>query len=277
MWGTHQLQSGSDSARLDAELLLSYTLGRERTYLYTWPERELSAQEAEDYMSLVEQRRQGNPVAYLVGEREFWSLSLRVTPDTLIPRPETELLVEQLLLRISQVKSITTEVVQIADLGTGSGAIALAVASECPNCRVVATDRSAAALAVADINRRTHDLNNLELREGSWYQPLAGERFHLIASNPPYVEPDSGYLSDGDVRFEPRSALVGDGADGLGDLQQLIAGAAAHLHPRGWLLLEHGYRQHQAVATMMQSQGMTEVAGYGDLQGHLRVTAGRCR
>ncbi|HEX9802256.1 MAG TPA: peptide chain release factor N(5)-glutamine methyltransferase [Gammaproteobacteria bacterium] len=264
-----RLATVSDSARLDAELLLCHALGRPRSYLYTWPEQELDEEQAEALEKLVERRQGGEPVAHILGKREFWSLELAVSTDTLIPRPETELLVEAALARIPEQAEWA-----VADLGTGSGAIALAIASERPRCRITAVERSAGALAMARQNAQRLGLGNVEFLQGDWFAPLAGRRFQVILSNPPYIPDNDPHLSRGDLRFEPRSALAA-GPDGLADLRQLVSGAPAFLCPPGWLLLEHGYDQGGAVTGLLDTAGYAEVADLTDLQGHGRVAVGR--
>lgn len=260
--------SHSDSARLDAELLLCAILGKSRSYLFTWPERELSADELHRFAVLVARREAGEPVAHILEERGFWTLRLRVTADTLIPRPETELLVEAALARLPPGGA------RVADLGTGSGAIALAVAADCPECEVVAVERSAAALAVAQENAQRNGVTNVRFLQGSWYGPLQGERFALILSNPPYIRADDPHLSQGDLRFEPRTALAA-GEDGLDDIRVIIDGAGGHLEPGGWLLLEHGYDQAEAVCALLRARGFSRVEELFDLQGHGRVALGQ--
>ncbi|MEN8170564.1 MAG: peptide chain release factor N(5)-glutamine methyltransferase [Pseudomonadota bacterium] len=258
----------SDSARLDAELLLCAVLDKPRTYLYTWPDKALSDDESQQYEALIVRRVAGEPVAHILGARGFWTLDLRVTADTLIPRPETELLVETALTHLPESGG------RVVDLGTGSGAIALAIASECPACEVAAVERSEAALEVARENARRNGLDNVSFHHGSWYQPLAGQRFALIVSNPPYICAADPHLQEGDVRFEPITALA-SGADGLDDIRLIIAGAQQHLEPGGWLLLEHGYDQGEAVCALLLEAGFEAVDDLPDLQGHGRVAVGR--
>jgi release factor glutamine methyltransferase len=258
----------SDSPRLDAEVLLSHVTGHPRSHLFAWPEEQVEERLAEKYRDLVSRRAGGEPVAHLTGEREFWSLELKVTPDTLIPRPDTELLVEQALAIIPEAAGW-----DVADLGTGSGAIALAIGRERPGCRVVAVEQSEGALRVAQENGRRHGITNVTFRSGSWFDPLAGEKFELIVSNPPYVASYDPHLSEGDVRFEPRSALVA-GADGLDDIRYLIANAPRYLKPGGWLLLEHGFDQGRRIQQLFYEHGYRPVTGFRDYQGHDRVTAG---
>src|SRR5690606_29533287 len=228
-------------------------------------------QDAARFEALVARRAAGEPVAYLVGTRGFWRLELAVTPDTLVPRPETELLVELALARIDP-----RAAARVADLGTGSGAIALAIAGERPRARVVATDASAAALEVARANAAALGLGNVEFRHGDWWAPLAGERFALVASNPPYIADGDAHLAQGDLRFEPRAALA-SGADGLDAIRAIVAGAPAHLRDGGWLLVEHGWEQGAAVRALFEAAGFDEVATERDLEQRDRVTLGRCR
>jgi release factor glutamine methyltransferase len=266
---SERLQTVSDSARLDAELLLCEALVRPRSYLYTWPEHELGEVEQQALEVLVQRRLRGEPIAHILGRREFWSLELAVSTDTLIPRPETELLVEAALERIP----LEAEW-HVADLGTGSGAIALAIASERPRCRITAVERSAGALAVAQENASRLGIANIEFLQGDWFAPLAGRRFEMILSNPPYIPDSDPHLSQGDVRFEPLTALA-SGADGLDDIRRLVAGAPDFLSPPAWLLLEHGYDQGAAVTGLLRQAGFVEVEDLADLQGHGRVAAGR--
>ena len=259
----------SESGELDGQLLLCHVLGKGRTYLYTWPEREVCAEEWEAYRALVARRKSGEPVAHLTGWRGFWSLELEVSPATLIPRPETELLVELALELLP-----TDEPLAVADLGTGSGAIALALAHERPRWRITAVERSPEALAVARRNGERLGFTNVEFLEGSWFEPLADRRFDLIVSNPPYVEENDPHLAQGDVRFEPVTALTA-GPDGLDDIRHLAATAHHHLNPNGWLMMEHGYNQGEAVAAILKANGYQSVTTHPDPAGHLRATLGR--
>ncbi|KRG45115.1 protein-(glutamine-N5) methyltransferase, release factor-specific [Stenotrophomonas panacihumi] len=255
--------------RADAEALLLHALGRDRAWLFANGRDPVEPAVAQAFLALVARRASGEPVAYLKGSRGFWTLDLAVTPATLIPRPETELLVELALERVDD-----TPGRRIADLGTGSGAIALALASERPRALVFATDASPAALEVARGNAQANDLGRVEFREGSWWAPLAGERFDLVASNPPYIADDDPHLSQGDLRFEPATALA-SGADGLEDIRLIVAGAPAHLRPGGWLLFEHGWDQGAAVAALLGERGFVDVATVQDLEARDRVTLGR--
>ncbi|MBJ6980102.1 MULTISPECIES: peptide chain release factor N(5)-glutamine methyltransferase [unclassified Luteimonas] len=254
----------------EAGLLLQHVLRRSQAWLFAHADAEVPAAEARRFDALVARRAEGMPVAYLVGRRGFWTLDLAVTPDTLIPRPETELLVEQALQRLP-----TGRPLRVADLGTGSGAIALAIASERPLAQLVATDRSEAALAVARGNARSHGLDGrVDFRQGDWFAPLAGDRFDLLASNPPYIAAADPHLGRGDLRHEPADALA-SGADGLDAIRILAAHAPALLVPGGWLLLEHGWDQGPAVRALLAAAGFEEVATVPDLEHRDRVSLGR--
>lgn len=265
-----ELAPSSETARLDAELLLCKVLDKNRSYLFTWPEKELSAQQQTSFQNLLEQRIQGQPVAYLLGHREFWGLELEVTTATLIPRPDTELIVQLALECIAQQVAP-----KILDLGTGSGAIALALAKERPDADILALDKSEAALEVAQRNQAKLGFTNVKLLNSDWFNVLAeNNSFDLIVSNPPYIAETDPHLSQGDVRFEPRSALS-SGVQGLDDLSYLIQTAPTYLALNGWLLLEHGYNQGLAVTTLLKATGYTEVTCYQDLAGNDRVSLGR--
>jgi len=255
--------------RHEAELLLLHVLGRERGWLFAHATDLLDPATAEAFAALLQRRIAGEPVAYLLGRRGFWTLDLAVSPATLIPRPETERLVELALERLPEGVPL-----RIADLGTGSGAIALALASERPLAQIVATDMSGDAIAVAAGNARQHALANVAFRQGSWHAPLAGERFDLIASNPPYIASDDPHLAQGDLRFEPATALA-SGHDGLDDIRLIIAGAPAHLQPGGWLLMEHGWDQGEAIRALLEGAGFVEVETALDLEQRDRVSLGR--
>ena len=259
---------GHESAQIDAELLLAHALGCSRTHLYTWPDQVLSPSQVALFESLLERRVLGEPVAYILGEREFWSLTLQVNRHVLIPRPETELLVETALSLADESPH------RVADLGTGSGAIALALASERAQWDIVATDISADALGVASDNAGRLHLGNVSFHQGAWCEALPEGLFDLLLSNPPYIAPHDVHLQQGDLRFEPASALSAPDS-GLADLRTLIAQAPAHLKPGGWLLLEHGYDQGQAVRDLFSDRGYTEVKTLRDFNGVDRVTLGQ--
>ena len=260
--------AGSDSARLDVEVLLSHVLGRPRTWLYTWPEYELSAEEQREFDSLLARRCAGEPVAHLTGEREFWSLSLKVNPSTLIPRPDTELLVETALSLCPR------EELRALDLGTGTGAIALALASERPRWQIVAAEKSPDALALAKENRTALGFANVELVQSDWFSAIAPQTFDLIISNPPYIDAADPHLVEGDVRFEPRSALVA-GREGFADIDQIAQGATSYLRAGGWLLVEHGWQQAAAVREIFAAAGLKNIESRKDYSGWERITLGQ--
>lgn len=257
-----------EGGRLEAELLLAHALDRPRSWFYAHPGDVLGESELVAYEKLLRRRADGEPVAQITGVRGFWSLELAVTPDTLIPRPETELLVELALDRLPR-----DAAAQVLDLGTGTGAIALAIASERPLADVTAVDASQAALDVARANAADAGVP-LRLLHGDWFAPVAGEVYRMIVSNPPYIAEDDPHLAQGDLRFEPRSALA-SGPDGLDALRAIIAGAPAHLLPGGWLLLEHGQDQGPAVRALLQAAGFTRVETARDLERRDRVSLGQ--
>lgn len=302
---------GSETAQIDSELLLGAALGATRAGLYAWPERVLSPSEHSRFESLLERRILGEPIAYILGEREFWSLSLRVTPHVLIPRPETELLVETALSLAAAAESLGSmssvgsvgsggsggsvgsvgsvdsvdsvgaglarehagAVRRVADLGTGSGAIALALASERPHWQLVATDQSVDALRVASDNAVRLNIHNVSFRQGSWCDALPEGLFDMILSNPPYIDPQDAHLLQGDLRFEPVTALAA-AEQGLADLRAICHEAPRHLVPGGTLLLEHGFEQGPAVAQLLADAGFLGVRTLLDLNGLPRVTLG---
>jgi release factor glutamine methyltransferase len=261
--GWARLAASRDSSRLEAELLLAHALRQPRSYLLAHDDEMPGPASIASYLSLLERCAAGEPLAYLTGEREFWSLPLRVTPDVLIPRPETELAVER-CLALRDASAAT-----VADLGTGSGAIALALATERQQWRILATDRDAAALAVAAGNAARLGLVNVEFSLGDWFTPLPGHQFDLIVSNPPYVAASDPALQL--LRHEPAAALS-PGASGLEALQQLVLQAPAHLLPGGWLVLEHGAGQARTVAGSLVDAGFARVRCHTDLAGRDRVT-----
>lgn len=258
----------SPTPHLDAELLLAHALGKSRSYLHTWPERELEASQLERYQVALLRRQTGEPVAYILGQQGFWSLQLEVAAHTLIPRPDTELLVETALAVLPATPA------QILDLGTGSGAIALALASERSAWRVTGVDRITEAVTLAERNRTRLRLANANFIESHWFSALAGQRYQLIVSNPPYIRADDRHLAQGDVRFEPSSALVA-GADGLDDIRLIIEQAPGYLEAGGWLLLEHGFDQAAAVRELLVERGFSAVESRRDLGSHERISLGR--
>ncbi|QVW22466.1 peptide chain release factor N(5)-glutamine methyltransferase [Pseudomonas hormoni] len=258
----------SPTARLDAELLLAAALGKSRSFLHTWPERIVPSDAALKFAEYLQRRRGGEPVAYILGQQGFWKLDLEVAPHTLIPRPDTELLVEAAL------ELLPATPAKVLDLGTGSGAIALALASERPAWSVTAVDRVLEAVALAERNRQRLHLNNATVLSSHWFSALEGQRFQLIISNPPYIASTDPHLVEGDVRFEPSSALVA-GIDGLDDLRLIVAQAPDYLEAGGWLMLEHGYDQAEAVRDLLHTRGFEEVHSRTDLGGHQRISLGR--
>ena len=265
---SRELTASSESPRLDAELLLAHALGRPRSYLYAWPEAQVEPVELELFQTLLARRVHGEPMAYLTGRREFWSLDLDVSPATLIPRPETELLVELALAKLPP------EPCCMADLGTGSGAVALALAHERSDCRILACDASEDALSIARENSQRLGIESVEFRLGDWLTALPPLRFDMIVSNPPYVAAASPYLQQGDVRFEPQAALIG-GADGLDAIRRIIEQSKTYLASGAWLLLEHGGEQGTAVRELLQQAGYRDIKTQRDLAGHERVSGGR--
>lgn len=255
----------------EAELLLAHVLDRPRSWLYAHGDAELRAEAAARFGALVARRAEGVPVAYLTGCRGFRDFDLAVTPATLIPRPETELLVDLALEKLRADRAW-----RLADLGTGSGAIALSLARERPRASVLATDASAAAVEVAAGNARRLGVGNVAFATGHWWDAVAGARFDLVASNPPYIAAGDPHLSRGDLRHEPPAALA-SGADGLDAIRDIAAGAAAHLMPGGWLLLEHGHDQGPAVRDLLAVAGLGDIGTTRDLEGRERVTAGCLR
>lgn len=261
------LQAVTDTPMLDAELLLCHSLQKPRSFLHSHATDLLSDSAQTQFNTLLERRLAKEPVAYLLGEWEFWSLTLKVTPDTLIPRPDTEVLVEQALQRIpTQAKR------KVVDLGTGSGAVALAIASERPNAEVTATDLSTAALSIAQHNATINQLTQVRFIASDWFEQLAGQQFDVIASNPPYIASDDAHLQQ--LTFEPLSALA-SGADGLTAIRHLITQAPAYLTPAGWLLLEHGFEQAPAIQKLLVEHGFTQVTTVQDLAQRDRVTLGQ--
>lgn len=258
----------SESARRDAEILLGFVTSRPRTALLAFDETLLTPSQIERLTQLLARREQGEPVAYLTGEREFWSLPLSVSPVTLIPRPDSETLVELALAHLPAAPCA------ILDLGTGTGAIALALASERPDCQVTGIDLYADAVALAQHNAEKLAISNVNFMQGSWFTPVHGQKFDLIASNPPYIDHDDPHLCQGDVRFEPRSALVA-AEQGLADLAAIVQQAANFLSATGWLLLEHGWQQGERVRALLSAAGFINIETRQDYGGNDRVTLGQ--
>lgn len=263
--------AGSPSPRIDAEVLLGHVTGRDRTWLYTWGDRECPLWEHARFDALVAARAQGMPVAYLTGEREFWGLRLATSPETLIPRPATETLVDAVL------KRATLSVGRLLDLGTGTGAIALALASEKARWQVVGVDIRPEAVTLARANAQRLEIANAQFLQSDWFNVFATAEqavpFDIIVSNPPYIAANDPHLGQGDVRFEPLSALVAE-ADGMADLLHLVSTARDYLSPGGWLALEHGYHQSSKVRNALTMAGYHNVESVQDMGGHERVTLG---
>lgn len=267
--GAKLLELSSESPRLDAEVLLAFALEKSREHLHTWPEEVVATDRARLYEDLLQRRARRQPVAQLTGRKEFWSMQLEITSNTLIPRPETELLVEQALHRIPPGQACT-----VLELGTGSGAVAFALARERPRCAIVATDVSPSALAVARANAQRLALDNVRFILSDWFEALGVEDFDVIVSNPPYVAEDHPDLEDQDISFEPRIALAA-GLQGLDAIKRIAAGACTHLKSGAWLLLEHGDEQGDAVDDILRGAGLTHCSNYADLGGRPRVTEGQ--
>ncbi|MGP7733402.1 peptide chain release factor N(5)-glutamine methyltransferase [Oceanimonas smirnovii] len=259
--------AGGESPALDADVLLCHVLNKPRSFLLAWPEFEVSAGQKAELAELIRRRQQGEPVAHLTGQREFWSLMLEVSPDTLIPRPDTEVLVESALERLPEKPA------RVVDLGTGTGAIALSIKCERPDDTVMAVEFNPQAAALARRNAERLDLD-VEVRQGSWFEPLAGLTFDMIVSNPPYIDAADPHLAQGDVRFEPLSALVADD-QGLADIRHIASLAPAHLCAGGWLLVEHGWQQGEAVQSVFTDNGFEQVTTLRDYGGQDRVTLGQ--
>lgn len=265
-------QAGSSTPRLDAEVLLCHVIERDRTWLYTWGDRDGERWQCARFAALVAARAQGKPVAYLVGVREFWGLALMTSPATLIPRPDTEALVEAALARASASSGA------LLDLGTGTGAIALAFASERPRWEVRGVDVQAQAVALAERNAQALSITNVRFEQSDWFSAFVSQVntpvFDIIVSNPPYIAADDPHLKQGDVRFEPRSALVAE-SGGMADLFHLVTCARQFLAVSGWLMLEHGHTQASGVRAALSQAGYNSVESLRDLAGHERVTLGR--
>lgn len=268
-WATGVLASITCSARLDSEILLAFCLQKDRSFLLTWPEMELTQQQQQCFQEMIRKRLQPQPIAYLTGEREFYSLTLKTTPATLVPRPETEMLVDKVLELTSHISSP-----EILELGTGTGAIALAIKQHAPHSQLLATDVSQSALEVAMHNARQLHLQ-VEFIVSDWFAALEQIRsFDVVVSNPPYIASHDPYLSQGDLPAEPLLALT-SGDDGLQALTQIIKSASQYLKPAGWLVLEHGYDQQQPVSDLLYEQGYQQVATFNDFNDLPRMSVGQ--
>ena len=295
---TKKLENISESARLDAEVLLAYNLNKTRTWLITWPDKELNKDEEQSFNRLLDRRKNGEPIAHITGSREFWSLDLNISKDTLIPRPETELMIEKILNFYPRTPDASTgqfpgqnsdqaSSINCLDLGTGSGAIALALASERPDWNITATDQSAAALDVAKQNALKLELNNINFINGSWFEPFNApsprlapkqtteqiQLFDIIASNPPYIPRSDPHLSQGDVCFEPISALA-SGEDGLDDIRLICQQALKHMKSGALLIIEHGFDQKAELHDIFMDSGYKNIQQFSDLSKQPRLTCG---
>ena len=257
--------AGGESPATDAKVLLAHVLGQTQTWLYTWSDKVLKDEELNRFRQLISERKTGRPVAHLTGNRDFWTLTLNVNPATLIPRPETELLVEKAL------ELLPSEPCNVCDLGTGTGAVALALASERPDIQVTGTDRIEEAVDLAKQNAALNHITNVSFIVSHWFDALKDKQFDMLVTNPPYVESESHYLQQGDVRFEPLSALTA-GEDGLDDIRLIISQASVCLKPGGWLLIEHGSEQGSAIRGLFNDSGYIMANTFADLAGLDRIT-----
>lgn len=267
--GSERLAAVSDSASLDSQILLAFTLGKDRSYLLSWPDKTLDIAASKKFNALIERRVQHEPVAYLIGYKEFWSLELAVSPSTLIPRPDTEVLVEQVL------NDVTQKSARCLDLGTGTGAIALALASENSHWQVDAIDLKQEAVELAKHNAKKHNINNVNIYQSSWFDNVdTAARFDLIVSNPPYIDVNDPHLNQGDVTFEPKSALV-SGHNGLADIEHIAKQAKRYLVNGGRLYFEHGFEQGAHVREILLSFGYDNATTIQDYNNNDRVTFAR--
>ncbi len=258
-----------DAAAIDARLLLQHSLKVDHAWLIGHINDELTDAQTQSFQQLLARRLEGEPVAYILGMREFYGLPLKTTPATLIPRPDTETLVEEALDKLALYENL-----KVLDLGTGTGAIALAIAKNRPQAQVTAVDFSHEAFSVAKENAQNLDLARVRFIQSDWFASLQGEKFDVIVSNPPYIAENDAHLTQGDLRFEPLTALA-SGKDGLDDIRYIIQAAPSHLNPSGWLMLEHGYDQAEKVVELLKLHGFEQISHAPDLSGTLRVTLGR--
>ncbi len=265
---TQQLDTISDTALLDAEVLLCHVLKKNRSHLRAWPEKALSLEEHNKFQQLLDQRIRGEPIAYISGKKEFWSREFKVSPNVLIPRPDTELLIE---LSLNIIKNKVNP--RLIDLGTGSGNIAITLAAERPDSDIIATDVSNQALKIAKHNAKAHQIKNIHFIQSDWFDNILQNEFDLVISNPPYIASNDPHLSQGDVRFEPDCALVADDK-GLKDIRMICSHARDYLKSKGRLLIEHGYDQQAAVQTIFDEYQFFDITTHNDLSGNPRVTTG---
>lgn len=263
------LSKTSPSARLDAQVLLTHILNCNTAHLAAWPEKELSSEQEKNYLNLIQQRQQGLPVAHLTGSREFWSLNFLVNNSTLIPRPETETLIEFILENFGDKKEL-----KLLDIGTGTGAIALSIANEKPAWEIIGSDISKQAIQLANSNKEQFEITNCKFTQSDWFNNITTNDFDIIVSNPPYIANDDPHLKEGDVRFEPHSALT-SGDNGMDDIEHLCTQAKNHLKSNSWLIIEHGYNQQHLVAECFAKNNFIDIEQKQDLAGHVRMTAGK--
>ena len=263
------LAKTSPTAELDAQVLLCHVLQCNSAHLIAWPDKQLDDAQQQYFLHLIERRRRGHPVAHLAGQREFWSMDFMVDESTLIPRPETETLIEYVLEKHSHQTSL-----KLLDMGTGTGAIAIVLAKENPGWQVHACDISSRAIKLAERNMDKHEISNLTLLKSDWFSDIDDTDYDIIISNPPYIDADDPHLSQGDVRFEPASALI-SANQGMKDIEHLCSQAKSHLKNGGWLIVEHGYDQAEQVVDCFTKNGYSEITQRQDLSGHIRMTAGR--
>ena len=271
-WAVEQLEGG-ESPSVDAKVILANILGKSQTYLFTWPDKTLADTERTLFEVAVAKRKRGEPVAYIIGKRDFWTLSLFTSPDTLIPRPDTEVLVKQVL---NWANDHLSHPLSICDLGTGTGAIALALASELPEASVTGVDFQQGAVKLATRNAQANNITNTRFVQSDWFNALNGQTFDIIVSNPPYIEETSPYLDEGDVRFEPKTALT-SGHDGLDDIKHIIDNAPEYLNKGALLAFEHGFDQGTAVNALLANAGFVDVKTVKDYGDNDRVTLGQWR